>query len=375
MANLLNLNEAAKFLGVSVEKLKDLRSQNLIGAVRVGADWKFKQGELERVKKLLASLSDGSDPSDFELSDSSGADAVIVDDSDESVEMARRKESGHAVEDDDEISFGESSLDLAAGSSGKLNGGNVLDDGPESDEEPALSTGKLIGGDDDDLRLVDESSDSNSPAGSSEMSSDFDDDSELELDDSDSSAELPLRSGKKASKSSGEDFALSDDVLELGGSDIDDFELSDSSDMISLVDSAEQDAATLMADDDFNLTPMEEAESDESSGSQVIALEDSDLFADQSAATQLGATGFGQQPAMMPPSELEPVYAQDSSASSGVPEVHFTVWQVLALAGCALIMCVGGIIALEVARNMWIPDNQVVQSGVLKSLMDLLAYD
>ncbi|HMP77907.1 MAG TPA: helix-turn-helix domain-containing protein [Pirellulaceae bacterium] len=371
MSNLLNLNEAARYLGISVEKLKDLRARNLVSAVRVGSDWKFKQSELNEAKKRLASLSDASDPSDFELSDSSGGDAVLVDDSDESVEMAKAKDSGHVLEDD-EISFGESSLDLAAGSSGKLlTGDHVLDDGPESDEEPALSTGKLLGGD-DDISLIDESSDSDSPPGSSEMSSDFDDDSELELDDSDSSAELQLNKGNKAGN--GDDFALSDDVLELGGSDIDDFELSDSSDLISLVDSAEQDAATLMQDDDFNLTPMEDSESDDTSGSQVIALEESDLFADDAAATQLHPQGFAPQPGLMPATGFESSYAQPAAVAT-VPEVNYTGLQVLALGGCALVMLLGGVIAYEIARNMWMPDDQVLRTGFLQSLMDLLAFD
>ncbi len=370
MSSLLNLNDAAKFLGISVEKLKDLRAQNIISAVRVGSDWKFKQSELDRVKKLVASLSDPSDASDFELSDSSGGESVLVDDSDESVEMAKPK-GGHILDDDDEISFGESSLDLAAGSSGKLKtSDNVLDDGPESDEEPALSTGKLVGGN-DDLQLIDDSSDSDSPAGSSEMSSDFDDDSELELDDSDSSAELQLNKGKKPG--SGDDFALSDDVLELGGSDIDDFELSDSSDLISLVDSAEQDAATLMQDDDFNLTPMEDSEADDTSGSQVIALEDSDLFADDSAATQLSPQGFAPQPGLMPATGFEPAYAPATTVAA-TPEVAYSALQVLALAACALIMLLGGIIAFEIARNMWMPDDQVLRTGLLQMLMDLFQF-
>ena len=71
--------------------------------------------------------------------------------------------------------------------------------------------------------------------------------------------------------------------------------------MIVLEDAADPDAATMMQEDDFNLTPLEDSmEEDESSGSQVIALEDSEIYADESAATILGESDdFSAQPAML----------------------------------------------------------------------------
>ena len=48
MAKLIQLAEAAELLGVSPEKLTELRSQNKIFGYRDGSTWKFKESELER---------------------------------------------------------------------------------------------------------------------------------------------------------------------------------------------------------------------------------------------------------------------------------------------------------------------------------------
>ena len=86
-------------------------------------------------------------------------------------------------------------------------------------------------------------------------------------------------------------------------SGIDDLELpGDDDDMIVLDDSADVDDATVMQEDDFNLTPLEQTFDDdsESSGSQVVALEDSELYADDDAATILGEAGeFDAEPALV----------------------------------------------------------------------------
>ncbi len=50
--SLIPLDEAAKFLGVSTEDLKALRSNGEISGLRDGKTWKFKQSELERYKSM-----------------------------------------------------------------------------------------------------------------------------------------------------------------------------------------------------------------------------------------------------------------------------------------------------------------------------------
>ena len=49
MSNLIPMDEAASMLGMTIEQLTELRSNNEIFGYKDGANWKFKQTELERV--------------------------------------------------------------------------------------------------------------------------------------------------------------------------------------------------------------------------------------------------------------------------------------------------------------------------------------
>ena len=53
MAKLIKLEEAAQFLGITPEKLTEMRSRNEIFGYRDGPTWKFKLEELERVAREL----------------------------------------------------------------------------------------------------------------------------------------------------------------------------------------------------------------------------------------------------------------------------------------------------------------------------------
>ena len=94
--------------------------------------------------------------------------------------------------------------------------------------------------------------------------------------DSDSSSEITLDSGGSGVKLGPTDSGISidDEPLEIGGSDIDSLELPEDDDMIVLESAGDPDAATVMQEDDFNLTPLEADAEFESSGSQVIALDE-----------------------------------------------------------------------------------------------------
>jgi excisionase family DNA binding protein len=58
----LSLEDAAKKLGISTEKLVELRSQGKIRGFRDGASWKFPENELDRLADDLASGSDAYNP-------------------------------------------------------------------------------------------------------------------------------------------------------------------------------------------------------------------------------------------------------------------------------------------------------------------------
>ncbi len=491
MSKLIPMEEAAEILGMSLEQLTELRSNNEIFGYRDGSNWKFKMSELERVAGELdikLNLSDAAKVADdlsesfgFDLSDSS--ELIIEDDS--SVELAQ-DESGHMVEDldsaeyiedssvelfqqplseelsaesasiniddddsidladsgllksgtskelsedsplkledsgdllassdesifddEEELSFGSSSLRLASESSKSLGSdkgsdSNLLDDEPEKGES-ASDTGKMLGanaGAEDDLLLSDNDdlfsdelslADSASFEDSAELSSDFED-SDLVLDDSDSSSEIMLESNRSGINLSANEsgIALADEPLELGGSDIDALELPEDDEMIVLEDSADPEAATMMQEDDFNLTPLEASmDEDDSSGSQVIALEDSEIYADDSAATILGGSEeFASEPGLlddpmspdtglMPYSDApadEPMMMPAGAVAGGpavVPEAPYSLWQVLSLGLVASLLTAGGMVAYNLAQNLWYPQDQVIGSSVLNFFLNL----
>src|SRR6056297_1651564 len=57
MATYLSLEDAARKLGIPVEKLIDLRSHGQVRGFRDGASWKFPETEIERLKEDLPNLS------------------------------------------------------------------------------------------------------------------------------------------------------------------------------------------------------------------------------------------------------------------------------------------------------------------------------
>ena len=315
------------------------------------------------------------------------------------------------LDDDDQLSFGESDISLASGSSKKLKGGedtgsDVLS-GEEAKSGSPSDTGKMGGGGSDDLLLAEDDlfeddlviQDSASFDDSSDLGSDFEE-SDLILDDSDSSSELALEANQSGISLSANEsgISLGDEPLELGGSDIDELELPDD-DMIVLEDAADPEMATMMQEDDFNLTPLEQSlDGEDSSGSssQVIALEDSEIYADESEATILGDSGgaFGE-PALVDDTysadggliaggaaigagagAMIPGMAMDGSmvhtGPVGPPEAEFSLMNLLSLGLAASILALGALLAFDTCRNLWIGDGQVVSSGFLNFVIETL---
>ena len=499
MSKLIPMEEAAKILGLSVEKLNELRSNNEVFGYRDGSTWKFKMSELERVAddmglsiSPLSSAVDGikgalglggneSDSSELDLGleDSSQelmepeSDSIAMDDSsvelfqsplgsadggtssdilsggddddDDMIDLAesgllvknsskdmlldkddddlslldssddlRLEDSGlelklegddsvklsadSVLDGDDDLSFGSSSLELASQSkksdSPSATGDDLLGDEPSSG---APSTGKLMGGDDltiegdgdlfdDELDLADSAS-----FESSEISSSFEDSAELVLEDSDSSAELTLEANESGIALSANEsgIALGDEPLELGGSDIDELELPEDDDIVLVDDAADADSVTLMQEDDFNLTPHEMSldDDDDSSGSQVIALAESEIYADDSAATMLGGDSFEDQSmdgdlydpaaAGMVGVGVAGMAAAGAAGGRGIAaeEVTYSKWQIAGLLLTTAALFMGTIVAYGTAQNLWLPDDEVVSSGLMKMFIDSLGMN
>lgn len=453
MSNLIPMDEAARILGMTVEQLSELRSNNEIFGYKDGSNWKFKMSELERVAGELnitlntseaAQVADSiSESFGFDLADSAedliddqGGDDLIEDlDSaeyveDSSVELInpaageiQLEESGLLDKassvlgadedgaagtsslnlagdsvldgnDEEELSFGSSSLSLASETSSKL-AANL----PSGDSGDSLGA---TGGDDefalpeDDFTFAD---DSGSFEDSVELSSDFDDSGALILDDSDSSTEITLEANESGINLSASASGISVDdsePLDLGMSDIDNLELpADDDDMIVLDDAASPDASTMMLqEDDFDLTPLEPSmEDDDSSGSQVIALEDSEIYADESAATILGDSMtqssmmdggvMGADPGFVPENAYDALatgaadpYAQAGAAAgpAALPEAPYSVAQIVSLAVAAMLMGLGSMVAYNMAQNLWMPQDTVLADSVVNFFIDMFDW-
>ncbi len=513
MSKLIPMEEAAKILGMSVEKLNELRSNNEVFGYRDGSTWKFKMSELERVADDMGlsisalegpavdaisgglGLSNDNDSSELDLGlDESSQDMFLEPDSDSiamgdsSVELFQTPlggaeggtssdilaggddddddmidlaESGLLVknsskdmlldssgDDEDEFSLMDSSADLKLEDSSadlklqdsvkdlqlegedslKLSDDSVLDgaddlsfgssslelaseskksDSPSATGDDLLgeesassspSTGKLLVGDDDDLSLggddslFDDDLDLADSASfeSSEISSDFEESGDLVLEDGDSSGELTLEANESGIALSANEsgIALGDEPLELGGSDIDELELPEDDDIILVDDAADSDSATLMQEDDFNLTPHEMSldDDDDSSGSQVIALAESEIYADDSAATVLGGDSFGDQsfeggdlydPAAAGMVGVGAAGIAAAGAAGGIAaeEVSYSKWQIGGLALTTFALLMGTIVAYGTAQNLWLPKDQVVNSGLMKMFIDSLGMN
>jgi len=373
MADLVPLEKAAQLLGISAEELNNMRLRNEVFGTRDGSDWKFKMDELARVAADKGITLGGDDDSDFELSEESAE--LMLDDSG----------SGSNVLEGEELEFGTSDIKLAAGSD-KVGSGSdkdVLSDDQPSDKGSPSDTGKLLAdsGDlelsEDDLFDDDLSVKESRMVDSSDLSSDFED-SDLVLEDSDSSDESAVaESGVNLSPT---ESGISDEAFELGGSDIDSLELPEDEDVLALDDSMGSDSATLLkSDDDFNLTPLEDdALDDSSSGSQVIALEDSAIYTDESTPTVLGDSDqsfdTGAAPQMLDAGDQAAV-SISPGAIAVAPEAPYTVGNILALALALFVVSLATMLAFDLARNMWQPADTSLTNTIANFFVRMAGYE
>lgn len=316
---------------------------------------------------------------------------------DDSIDLS----SSSIFDSDEALSFGSSSLKLAGDADNEASGSDLLLDDAPAASDSGSGTGKDIGkADDDDLLLVDDddelsledsvSFDDSVDLGSSLLS----DGDGLKLDDSDSDVDLKLESNESSINLAISESGISlssDEPLELGGSDIDALKLDDDDDDVIMVDEiAGEDDPTLMQEDDFNLTPLEEGAPVADSTSQVIAMEDSAVFADESAATALGEgdfeaelsddSGFGDGFGDDGLGADDGLYEDTALAGAGVaaaavPEIEYSKWQLISLGLVSTMLLAGSLVAYDLARNMWMPENQTVGRGVLKFFLGLVNMD
>jgi len=422
MSKFVELIEAAKMLGMTPDELMELRQRGEIHGYRDGGSWKFKPDEVERVKAERAA-GGGAGDSEYDLAfdhlmpgvggedeASSELDSVSILVSDESLGQSpptssstiigKKKDGEKAADSDiklaDEskagsglgmLDAGSSDLQLA-GDSGVLGGKEAQLKSPESggtgelqlasdgppgigsdalslDNELDLGDGALsLGEDSDDLVL-----------GGSGIGSD------VSLD--------PGGSGINIAKPTDSGLSL-EEPLELGGSQVESLELPEDEEVFSMADVAsDPDQATMLKqDEEFALSPVADlsAEDSSDSGSQVIALEDSEAF-DEASPTMLGAAdegvllqeapvadaqfGFGE-PAGGPQfvaQGMQQPQAQPQQFAPAPQEAPYSIFNVLSLLAVFMVMGLTGALMIDVLRNMWAFDSSATLST---SIMDMI---
>ncbi|WP_425613854.1 helix-turn-helix domain-containing protein [Anatilimnocola sp. NA78] len=422
-------NEAAAKLGVTEDQLATMRQKGEIFGVRTGSGWEFKPDEVDRVVSERAGGS-ALNADDFDLtlaglsSPSNTADAneaILVSEEElgrspegtNSTIIGKKNTAKSAADSDlklateDMLSEGSNPLLESTSPSGILGGSDVNLGGSGTGSikmagsDVALGAGMELG--EDDLSMADSSAIS-SPPKKAKPPVDDDDSDEIDLD-SDSigmasgsvigsgiGSDVTLRGGDSGInlKPTDSGLSLEEEPLDLGGSAVDSLELPEDDDVIALDDdSGDPDQATqLKQDDQFLLSPTDSLGDDESdSGSQVIALEDSESF-DTDAATMLRSAGavpmsedpFGSAQIVMEPfAESMPVAGGVGMAGmpgmAGAPvyvqvpvvEAPYSVWNVLGLFFVTLMLVCCGMLTLDILLNMWVFDSQ---SSMSMALMD-----
>ncbi len=412
---LVDQEEAAKILGVSVEEINAMRDRKDLFPFRDGNAWKYKVDDLERLKNDLAgggSLGAWNSPADL-------ADIPLeVNEHVESI-LLSEKELGESSESTSstiigipgrKASPGDSDLKLAAklqeeppaapgsdanlaaglsgtGSDVKLmlggsEAGKKLDFSSSSDLdlrlEPSGSSTKVAGvsGSGSELKLGDPSGSSSKKqgkpgsgtkklAGEAQRQPNFGDSDDLTLEaDADVLGQKPGSDITRGATDSGihlidpKDSGLSLELpLELSGSNVELLELGEA-------DASGSGATKLKSDDDFLLTPIQEdAAADESdSGSQVIALDsEEDLSSGAFAPASSGMVamleeegGEGMQTPMPGLTTAGATAAGPALITApSVPEAPYSWWNIIGLICCTVLLLLTGVVMQDMMRNMW----------------------
>lgn len=429
--------EAAELLGVPPSEVNSLRERNVLRGFRDGADWKFK---VEDVEAYARQRRYDSSAGQQQSSDSSEDDVVLLDDrssdADASGTVIGSPERSEGAESD--VQLGGSDLDLEgsdfasvqmqAESAGEEQGESASQEQPaaEAEQRPPSETPELdsLGepldleeasdqpiqqdnGSQLDLSPVGEAqqgeqqaeapaeSEGEKPDSSVDLTpgADAGEEDEVILGDSGSGSgsDITLGTDSGISLLDSNDSGISlEDPLELAPVD-ESLELGED-DILTLAEDADTESPTqLKTDDEFLLTPLDEASEEESaSGSQVIALDTEvpieELGEEQGAAPMLGeagvpggfpgmeAPGAGPQaPGGIPQQPTGPM-AQPAYAATAAPaEAPWgTLWTTMVIVSAVLLMLCG-MMCFDLMRNMWSWQGPFqLNSAIMDTILEVL---
>lgn len=338
MSNLIPLEEAAQILGIPVEQLTELISKGEIRGLKSGNTFKFKREDLDRYIANKNDSASGDDLSaEFNLLDDD--DLKLADDGGSDVLAAGEKNKGKSPSDTGKMADGSDLL--------------LAEDDLFDDQLSLSGEGEIV---DSDSEL---------------------EDSDLVLDD-DSSSEIGLASAESGINLSPSDSGLSleEEPAELAASDIDALSLPEDDSLMPLDDLS----GDIQADDDFLLSPVEDLSDDETSGSQVIALDDSEIYPDDSVSGLLADSGSNEDAAPVLVAEdadlFEGFQGGESQASplapqvvAEAPESSYTIFQVMSLLFIFGLLALPMLLVIDNARNLW---NRDVAAPIATPVADTL---
>ena len=376
----VELSEAAKQLGMSADELNDARNAGEVHGFRDGSSWKFKPQELERFAEERGVSMDAGDNFDDLLDDldidGGGGSSVLV--SDEALGAGQEslsstiigENSAGAADSDlrlvpaedegDDISLDDDDDDLQLEPLADSTGSDLTLDDADDDElslEPATGTGELGAASDElDLDGLDDD----------DLTVDIGGGSDLTLGTGDSGINLasPADSG----------LSLEEEPLEIGSS-ASGLELPEDDEVISLGAEAGPDDATQLKQEDEFLLSADETDDDgggESSGSQVIDLEDSAAFEDSGDGAGLTPAGGGLEAELQSQAGgVDPSMGlgQPAPTYGGSPETPYSAWNVAALMFILLLLSVSGIVMIDLIRSLDTWEGETTISSGLANLI------
>lgn len=433
--------EAAQMLGVTLDQLGEMRDRREVYPIRDGGAWKYKRDDIERLVQdraagglgdLDLNFDSHEEPqesillSENELGESGSASSTVIGkpgpglDLDSDLQLGGEA-SGSAIQlggtdltpkkgssksgPDSDVRLASDS-DVAKAGSGLTtkfeefdsldldlptaaeSGINLLT--PAGGSSKKIKSGELdLGG--DELSLGSESA---VGLGSSKKSAgsgvNLTDDDDFVLSGSGKGSDITHSAGDSGIQlisPADSGLSLEEAPMNFGGSGVESIELGDD-DMVLLGDATESESATqLKSDDDFLLTPLDDATVDESdSGSQVIAL-DSEMDFDDASSTMLGSRQGGVASmldedlgGMESPLGVDAGFSQAAFAGTAgggafmqaptVIEAPFSIWNILFLSLCAILLLLCGMMLYDLMRNMWSWDqpyqvNSALMDGII----------
>ncbi len=378
----LSAEEAAQILNVLPEDVHRFREQRKLSGMKDGGTWKFKPDEVERLaEELKHDGASGSSGLSLELGE---PDSVLLSE----VELGKSPETTSSTiigskgkktnaSESDILMSGvtppprkkSESSDLKLSSSSNI-GLAPSDSGKafeEIDDFADLGSSGVS-----DLNLIDDAKPKAGQAKTPGSSVSLSDDDELVLGGSGSDVTLgggDSGIGLSAPSDSGLNL---EEPLELGGSNVEMMELGED-DVLSLEEDADLESATqLKADDEFLLTPSSGSEDSSDSGSQVIALDEGEfghpsgggMLVEDGGMMAGGMMGMAGAAAM---TGMQPGGAMMFAPS--IPEAPYSIWNILGLLVCIILLMLAGMFMYDLIRNMWSWDQTMT---VNSSMMDAI---